>query len=73
MLGEPFVADEVVEQRGGEVERRDALRLDQAKRLAWIPAGLGHVAAADEVHGEQGVDTHRVVEGHHPEGAVPCS
>ncbi len=33
------VRDEVVEERRGEVERRDPLRLDQAERLARIPAG----------------------------------
>ena len=44
--------------------------LDQLERLVGIPARLRHVTAADEVHREQRVDAHRVVERHHAEGAV---
>ena len=59
-----------MEQGRGEVERRDPLTLDQLERLLRIPPRLGDVTAADEVHREQGVDAHRVVERHHAEGAV---
>ena len=66
----PSRRDEVVEQRGREVERRDPLLLDQAQRLGGIPASLRDVAPADRVHREQGVDPHRVVERHHSERAI---
>ncbi len=70
VVGEARVTDEVVEQGRREVQRGDPLLLDQAQRLARVPAGLGHEAAADEVHGDQRVDPHRVVERHHAERAV---
>ena len=69
-LGEPLGAEQVVEQGGDEVERRDPLTLDQLERLLRIPPGLRDVTAAHEVHREQGVDAHRVVERHHAKGAV---
>ncbi len=64
------MVDEVVEERRREVERRDPLGLDQGQRLTRVPAGLRDEAAADEVHRDERVDPHRVVERHHPERAV---
>ncbi len=61
---------EIVEQRRREIERRDALFLDQAQRLARVPAGLRHEAPPDEVHRDERVDAHRVVERHHAERPV---
>ena len=46
------------------------LLLDQRERLAGVPARLRDEAAADEVHREQRVDPHRVVERHHAERAI---
>ena len=68
MLGEPVVEDEVVKERRREVERGDALApRSAAAPRACPPPRLGHVAPAEEVHREQGVDPHRVVERHHAE------
>ena len=75
-VAEARVVDEVVEEGGGEVERVDALALDQLQRLLGIPRRLRDEAAADDRGGEQGVDSHRVVERHDAERAVarrsPC-
>ena len=65
-----LVRGEIVKEGGSEVERGDALCSDQAQRLAWVPTRLGHVAASDEVHREQRVDSHRVVQRHHTERPV---
>ena len=70
MAIEVGVVDEIVEERRREVERGDPLLLDQRERLAGVPARLRHEAAADEMHREQGVDPHRVVERHHAERPV---
>ena len=64
------VVDEVVEERRREVERRDALLGDQPERLAGVPARLRDEAAADEVHRDERMDAHRVVERHHAERPV---
>ena len=64
------VVDEVVEERRGEVERRDPLALDEPERLASVPPRLRDEAPADEVHRDEGVDPHRVVERHHAERPV---
>ena len=73
MLGEPLGIDEVVEQGRSEVQRCDRMLLDQEQGLARIPARLRDVASPDEVHGEERVDAHRVVERHHPEGAIAAA
>ncbi len=70
VLAEPVVADEVVEEGRNEVQRGDAFLLDQAQRLGRVPASLRDVATADEMHREKRMDPHRVVQGHHAEGAV---
>ena len=70
VLGERGVGDEVVEERRGEVERRDPLPFDQGERGLGRPLGLGDVAAADQRHGDHRVVAHGVVEGHHAERAV---
>ena len=70
MLGDPGMGDEVVEQRGGEVQGADPLLLDQAQCGSGIPAPLADEAAADERHRDHRVVAHRVVEGHHAERAV---
>ncbi len=59
-----------MEERRGEIEGGDALRLDQAQRRVGIPALLADVATADQAHREQRVVAHRVVERHHAERAV---
>ena len=70
VLGQARIVDEVVEERRGEVERRQPLRLDQLERRAGVPVRLADEAAADRVHGQQRVHAHRVVERHDPERAV---
>ncbi len=64
------MVDEIVEERGCEVERADPLALDQVEGGACLPPGEGDVAAADEVHREERVHAHGVVERHHAERAV---
>ena len=59
-----------MEEGRRQVERADALLLDEAERLPGAPARLRHEAPADEVHRDERVDPHRVVERHHAEGAV---
>ena len=68
--GRVRVVDEVVEERRREVQGRDPLLGDEPERLARIPARLRDEAAPDEVHREQRVDPHRVVERHHAERPV---
>jgi hypothetical protein len=70
VVGEPRMVHEVEVERRREVERGDALLLDQSQRLLGIPASLRDEAAADQVHGQQRMDTHRVVERHRAERAV---
>ena len=62
--------DEVVVERRREVERGDPLPLDQRRAPPRLPVRLADVAAADEVHRDQRVDAHRVVERHAAERAV---
>jgi hypothetical protein len=64
------VGDQVVEERGREVERGDPFSLDQFERGPRVPIGLADVAAADQVHREQRVHAHRVVERHRAERPV---
>ena len=70
VVAEPRVPDEVVVQRGGEVERRDPLALDQRERRLGVPVRLADVTAADQVHRDQRVNAHRVVERHAAERPV---
>ena len=69
-IAAPGVGDEVVEERGGEVERRDPLALDQLERGPGVPVRLADVAAADQVHRDERVDAHRVVQRHAAERPV---
>jgi hypothetical protein len=67
---ESRVVYEVVEERRREVQRADALPLDEREGRSGVPLRLHDDAATDERHRDQRVDAHRVVEGHHPQRAV---
>ena len=70
VLAEPRMRDEVVVERRREIERGDPLALDQLERGAGVPVGLADVAAADQMHRDERVDAHRVVERHAAERPV---
>ena len=70
VLAELRMGDEVVVERGREIERGDPLALDQLERGAGVPVRLADVAAADQVHRDERVDAHRVVERHAAERPV---
>ncbi len=59
-----------MEERRREVERGEALVLDQPQRLLGVPARLADEAAADERHRHERVEAHRVVERHDAESAI---
>ena len=69
-IAPPRMRDQVVEEGRSEVERGDPLPLDQLERRLGVPLRLADVAASDQVHREQGVHAHRVVERHRAERAV---
>src|SRR3990167_3923322 len=62
--------DEVVVERGDEVERGEPLRLDERERPARAPVRLADEAAVHRGHARQRVDPHGVVERHDAERAL---
>src|SRR3990172_5400536 len=62
--------DEIVVERGDEVERGEPLRLDERERPARAPVRLADEAAVHRGHARQRVDPHGVVERDDAEGAL---
>ena len=65
--------EQVVVQRGHEVEGREALRGDRPQRRAGVELRQAHEAAVDERHGEERPHPHRVIQRHDAERALAAA